>query len=73
MNTDNGLTPGVLGDKYVNKDFEKDSFNYNVLGDKVVRDIKHVKTSDDQNIIIYVGVGLVAGIVAFILMKKKKK
>ncbi len=73
MNTDNGLTPGVLGDKYVNKDFEKDSFNYNVLGDKVVRDIKHVKTSDDQNILIYVGVGLVAGIVAFILMKKKKK
>ena len=42
---------------------EKDSFNYNVLGDKVVRDIKHVKTSDDQNIIIYVGVGLVAGII----------
>ena len=73
MNTDNGLTPRVLGDKYVNKDFEKDSFNYNVLGDKVVRDIKHVKTSDDQNILIYVGVGLVAGIVAFILMKKKRK
>ena len=77
MNVDNGLTPVDVLSGNTDKEKDKKDLIHNpskkIIDKKVNHNVKQVDTSDDQNIIIYVGVGLVAGVLAFILLKKKKE
>ncbi len=77
MNVDNGLTPVDVLSGNTDKEKDKKDLIHNpskkIIYKKVNHNVKQVDTSDDQNIIIYVGVGLVAGVLAFILLKKKKE
>lgn len=78
---DDELNSDVLGDKVVNKDEilngnskdEEDSLDSGVLGDKYSDDFKskHVKTSDDQRIMLYSRMTVIT-FLGFMLLKKKK-
>lgn len=78
---DDELNSDVLGDKVVNKDEilngnskdEEDSLDSGVLGDKYSDDFKskHVKTSDDQRIMLYSRMTVIT-FLGFMLIKKKK-
>jgi len=59
---DDGLRPGVLGDKVKFED--DDNLEFDVIGDKV-------KTSDDQELVGYSGLGLISLAVLYLLKKKK--
>lgn len=59
---DDGLRPGVLGDKVKFED--DDNLEFGVIGDKV-------KTSDDQELVGYSGLGLISLAVLYLLKKKK--